>query len=140
MFKNLFKCTYANRFRLCVPQIFFPKIDQNLEINSKKLQQSSDSQIFFVYAFKKQVGKFCLNPFANRFPLYVPSPSNTLLTHSGWNLQPDLKVGPLITKNRYVLEKLSFSYKGLSLKIGLKSHVLRFFWPKTSEKNTLYLA
>ena len=32
-----------------------------------------------------------------------------------------------IIKYRYVLEKLSFYYKGLFMNIGLKSHVLSFF-------------
>ena len=37
----------------------------------------------------------------------------------------------LIIKGRYVLEKVSFYYKCLFLKIGLKSYVLFFFCPKT---------
>ena len=35
--------------------VIIPKFDQNFEINSKKLQQSSVSQIFFVYAFKNRL-------------------------------------------------------------------------------------
>ena len=38
--------------------VIIPKFDQNFEINSKKLQQSSVCQIFFVYAFKNRLPNF----------------------------------------------------------------------------------
>ena len=87
LYQILSKFTYANRFPLCVPQIFSPKFDQNFETNSKEITTVfSFLRIYFT-------ARFCLSGVRTHFSRMRGLPPNPLLTQFR-KLQPSpLEVG-----------------------------------------------